>query len=413
MRHLAALAAALALAGCASSAAMQRAIPAAPSRLDARVDSLLARMTLEEKAGQLTIAGGRPDLRELARTGRIGGTNGVLPGVDVARYTREMQELALQSRLGIPLLFMGDVIHGFRTVLPVPLAQAATWDPELVRRADSVAAAEATAAGVTWTFAPMLDIARDPRWGRVVESPGEDPYLGAVMARAAVRGYQGDSLAASHTMLETWLPGTEAGHAVADVLFGDANPGGKLPVTFPRNVGQIPIYYAHLSTGRPPNPDDRYTSKYLDIPNTPLFPFGYGLSYTTFELSKLRLSRTTISPGDTLEASVSVTNTGARAGSEVVQLYLRDEVASIARPVQELKRFTKVYLQPAQTRNVSFRLSLRDLAFLGREMRCVAEPGAFTVRVGSNSRDAREARFELLTDGREQLPVEDGCRPLS
>ncbi len=713
-------------------------------RLEQRVDSVLALMTLEEKAGQLCITGGGPELRTRIRNGLLGGTNGVLPGQDVLRVTRELQKLALQSRLHIPLLFMGDVIHGFRTVYPVPLALAATWDTALVRSVDSAAAVEATSAGVDWTFAPMLDIGRDPRWGRVVEGPGEDPYLGAALASAQVRGFQGDAkgddLAAPTTMaatakhfagygaveagrdyntvdlsqrrlrrvylptfhaavntgvatvmaaftaldgipatadpdllrrilreqwgfhglvvsdydaipelvnhrvaandadadvlalragidmdlhsltyaeqipslvrsgriseavvdsavrrvlrlkfrlglfddpfrygdaarqaevtlspgqlalarraaaesmvllenrgeilplrgnlktvavlgplandsldplgpvhaqgepadtrtvldgirgrvgsgtrvlyapgvgiedtsragiaravdlarqadvaivvvgeaatmsgeagsrstpdlpgiqrelvravlatgkptavvlmsgralvipwlaehapalLEAWLPGTEGGDAVADVLFGDAEPGGRLTASFPRDVGQIPVYYAHRPTGRPRVATDRYTSKYLDVANTPLYPFGYGLSYTSFAYSDVHLDHSRMRAGDTLHATVRVTNTGARTGSTVVQLYVTDEIASVAPVVEKLRGFRKVSLRPGESRSVTFPLTTEDLAIWSADMtHRLAEPGWFTVSVGPSSvADSQShARFQL------------------
>ncbi len=750
--------------------------PAAAARLEQRVDSVLALMTLEEKAGQLAITGGRPDLEDLIRAGRLGGTNGVLPGQDVLAVTRHLQQVALQSRLKIPLLFMGDVIHGFRTVYPVPLAMAATWDTALVTSVDSASAAEATAAGVDWTFAPMLDIGRDPRWGRVVEGPGEDPYLGAALARAQVRGYQGDvtgaDLASPTTMaatakhfagygavqggrdynsvdlsdrrlrsvylptfhaavnagvatvmaaftaldgvpstanewllkgilrdewgfqgvvvsdydavpelenhriaatdadavalamragvdvdlhsltyagrlpdlvrsgrvseatvdsavrrvlrlkfrlgvfddpfryddparakavtlspsqralarraaaesfvllenhgvlplsphlktiavlgpladdsanplgpvhavgrpadtrtvlagirarlgpgvrvlyargtdigqlspagaagtddasstsgastpgaqigpgaagtsgiahaaalarqsdaavvvvgeaasmsgeggsrsrldlpgaqlalvkavvatgtptvivlmsgrpltipwlsehapalLEAWFPGTEAGSAIADVLFGDAEPGGRLPISFPRDVGQIPIFYAHRNTGRPPVAGDRYTSRYLDVANSPLYPFGYGLGYTRFTYSDVRVDRARMAVGDTVHVSVTVKNIGRRAGTDVVQLYVTDEEASVSPVVERLRGFRRLRLAPGEAREVSFPLTAHDLALYSVDMqRYAAEPGWFTVSVGPNSRDAQEyqARFELVAPG--------------
>jgi beta-glucosidase len=168
------------------------------------VDGLLQRMTIEEKVGQLTILGAdSKDLEQLIREGKVGGTNGVLQDTDVLAYTHHMQQLAMQSRLKIPLWFMGDVCHGFATLFPVPLAMAASWDPALVEQVDRAAAVEATAAGVDWTFCPMVDISRDPRWGRVVEGAGEDPVLGNAMAEAQVRGFQGDDLAAPDTMMAT------------------------------------------------------------------------------------------------------------------------------------------------------------------------------------------------------------------
>jgi beta-glucosidase len=724
-----------------TSHAQQGATPAA----DRFVDSLLAEMTLEEKLGQLTQhtgqwVEGRSQVRAehlpLVRTGGIGSFLNVYG----AEYTREVQRIAVEeSRLGIPLLFAHDVIHGFRTIFPVPLAQAASWNPDLVRRAARAAATEGAAHGLHWTFAPMVDIARDPRWGRIVEGPGEDPYLGSVLAEAMVRGFQGDDIADPLTMLatakhfvaygaadagrdynsvdisertlrevylppfhaavragawsvmggfnaiagvpmhahrhllrdvlrdewgfggilvsdytaiweliphgvaaepaeagalalgagvdvdmvsgvysnelksevrsgsvpqplvdeavrrvlrakvalglfddpyrysdparqeartltnehvalarelarqslvllrnegvlplrkdvgtiavigpladdarsalgswaaagrpedavtvlegirravsqrtrvvhakgaevegadtsgfaeavrmtnhsdavvlvlgerqdmsgeaasranidlpgvqpglakavlaagkptavvlangrpltipwlaehapaivEAWYQGVQMGPAVADVLFGDYNPGGKLPVTFPRALGQVPIFYGHLNTGRPPREGEKYTSKYLDVPVTPLFPFGFGLSYTTFSYDSLRLSATSIAASDSLAVSVKVTNTGTRAGDEVVQLYVRDDVASVARPVKELERFRRVRIEPGQSRTVAFTLVRDDFTFWGPEMTRVVEPGTFTVFVGPSSAEGLEAQFTVVQE---------------
>jgi len=198
------------------------------------------------------------------------------------------------------------------------------------------------------------------------------------------------------SILEAWMAGTQSGNAIADVLFGDVNPGGKLPATFPRSVGQVPIYYNHMNTGRPPEASNRYTSKYFDAPWTPLFPFGYGLSYTTFKISNLQLSAPQIRASDKLTVSVDVENTGRRAGDEVVQLYIRDVVASMTRPVKELKGFQRVTLQPGEKRHVDFTLTRDQLAFWNREMRFVVEPGEFRVMVGSNSQDVIEAKFEVV-----------------
>lgn len=714
----------------------------APAGMHAFVDHLLARMTLEEKVGQLSIAGAdRKDLDQLVREGHLGGTNGVLPGQDVLAHTRRMQQLAMQSRLKIPLWFMGDVNHGFRTTFPVPLALAASWDTALVERVHRAAATEATAAGVDWTFSPMVDISRDPRWGRVVEGAGEDPYLGAAMARAQLRGFQGNDLAAPDTMLatakhfvgygaveggrdynatylpqgllhdvylppfqalvddgvgavmpalttlndipstadralltgllrhrwgfegvivsdfdavpelqqhgiaatpaeaarlalaagididlhsgtylgqlpalvrsgqvpiseidaavrrvlvakyrlglfqdpfrygdakrmqqvtlspahralarqaaiesmvllknerhtlplstfrriavigpladarramlgqmsaegepedvvpildgirnaagaaaavtyargvevtgddvsgiapavkaaadadvvvlivgedetlfgegnsrsqlglpghqldlakaivatgkpvvvvlingrpltipwlhdhasailEAWVPGDEAGPAVADLLFGKANPSGKLPMTFPRDVGQIPLYYAHLETGRawdPSTPVSRhYTTHYTDVPNTPLYPFGYGLSYTTFSYGPVSLDSNHLDPGGTLHASVRVTNSGPRRGSEVVQLYVHDKVASVSPPVRSLKGFQRITLAPGASTEVRFALRPADLAFYRASGSIGIEAGSYDVYVGGDSTATNSATFELL-----------------
>ncbi len=703
-----------------------------------RIDALLARMTLEEKLGQLQQLDGeangnyRPEHPDLIRKGLLGSTLNVRG----AQKTNELQRIAVEeSRLKIPVLFGFDVIHGYRTVFPVPLGEVSSWDPAAVERAASIAAAEASAAGVRWTFAPMVDIARDPRWGRIVEGAGEDPYLGSVMARARVRGFQGrdysapdkvlacakhwvaygaaeggrdynttdvseitlrgvyfppfkaavdagvgtfmsafndvngvpatantftltkvlrdewkfdgfvvsdytsvlelinhglaanEAEAASYALnagvdmemvsrlynkhgaelirqgkvsqatlneavrrilrikfrlglfekpyadegrertvilssenvraareiaarsmvllkneretlplrkdvksialigpladsqkemlgswtgdgknedavtllaglkakvstatkisyargcdvncessegfdeavraaresdvviiaigesaemsgeaasrssldlpgrqlellkavqavgkptvvvlmngrpltinwmaentpaiLETWFAGTQAGNAIADVLFGDVNPGGKLPVTFPRSVGQIPLYYNYKNTGRPPNPKEKYTSKYLDVPVTPLFPFGFGLSYTQFRLANLQLSAGSIRPDGQVKVSAEIENTGRRAGDEVVQLYIRDVAASVTRPVKELKGFERVTLRPGEKRRIEFTLTPEHLGFYNREMRFTVEPGTFKVTVGTSSVDGLDASFEV------------------
>ena len=734
--------------------------PLTSPRASQFADSVLRLMTLEEKLGQLTLSPGRgsqtgpraPTGGEAAiRAGRVGSFLGIFG----AEYTRELQRIATQeSRLKIPLLFAHDVIHGFRTIFPVPIAEAASFDPARVEFSARQAAVEATAHGLHWTFAPMVDIARDPRWGRIVEGAGEDPFLGSAMSAARVRGFQGgdsalglgapdamlatakhfaayggaeggrdyntvelsertlwetylppyeaavkagaafvmssfndiggtpasasdwllgdvlrqrwgfkgavvsdwgaigelmvhgvaatrgeagilalragvdvdmadgvyvDSLGAAvragripealvdsavrrvlrtkyalglfqdpyrfndvarerrytlarehllasrlaaregivllrnssktlplrkdlrtiavigpladdarsslgswaadgrreeamsvlagvreavgpsvkviyargspadtadttgfpaariaasqadaivlvlgetadmsgeastrssialpgsqlelaravmHAALrstqfvqtdttprpvavilmngrplaipelareapaivESWFLGSQHGAAVADVLFGDYNPGGKLPATFPRATGQIPIYYNHRNTGRPADTSNHYTSKYLDLPSTPLFPFGYGLSYTTFAYSNLRLSSTKIGAADSLEVSVDVRNSGDRGGDEVVQLYIRDDVASVEEPVKRLVGFQRIALRAGDARSVTFRIGPESLALYDRQMRRVVEPGTFTVYVGTNSDDVMTAHFEV------------------
>ncbi|MDX6290147.1 MAG: beta-glucosidase [Blastocatellia bacterium] len=706
------------------------------SNNEAKINALLAQMTLAEKLGQLQQLDGegngnfRPEHRELVRKGLLGSTLNVRG----AQRTNELQRIAVEeSRLKIPLLFGFDVIHGYRTIFPIPLAEASSWDPTLAERSTSIAAQETYASGVRWTFAPMLDIARDPRWGRITEGAGEDPYLGAAFARTRVLGFQGndystpgkilacakhwvaygaaeggrdynttdmseqtlreiyfppfkaaidagagtvmsafndlngvptsanpftltrvlrgewkfdgfvvsdytsvkelinhgiaandkeaaqaalnagvdmemvsrlfneqgpgllrdgkvsqatideavrrilrikfrlglfdhpytreaaeteilltrtnraaareiagrsmvllkndhaalplgpgvgsiavigpladdrrtplgwwagdgkpddtitplagikarvspktkvgyakgcdtlgDSTAGfaeavtlarasdiaiifvgetsetvgeaaskssldlsgrqmdlvkavhaagkptivvlmnghpltigwivdnSPAILEAWMGGTEAGNAIADVIFGDVNPGGKLPVTFPRAVGQVPIYYNHMNTGRPPEASNRYTSKYVDLPWTPQFPFGFGLSYTQFKITNLQLSTQRIRPDGKLAVTVEVENVGRRAGDEVVQLYIRDVTASMTRPVKELKGFQRITLRPGEKRRVEFTLGPESLGFYNREMRFVVEPGEFKVMVGSSSEDLVESKF--------------------
>jgi beta-glucosidase len=199
-------------------------------------------------------------------------------------------------------------------------------------------------------------------------------------------------------ILDIWFAGTEAGNAVADVLFGNYNPSGKLTASFPRNVGQIPIYYNHLNTGRPYHPGDspKFKSDYLDISNDPLYPFGYGLSYTTFDYSNISLSAKTLKPGAKITVSVNVTNSGKIGGKETVQFYIRDMAGSIARPVKELKGFQQITLAAGETKKVSFQISVDDLKFYNNDLKYVYEPGDFKVLIGTNSKDVKEADFKLL-----------------
>jgi len=706
--------------------------------LERKINVLLSKMTLAEKLGQLQQLAGDykgnalPDQIELARNGLLGSTLNVRG----AKYTNELQHAALESRLKIPVLFGFDVIHGYRTLFPIPLGQAASWDPAMVERDASIAAAEARSVGVHWTFAPMVDIARDPRWGRIMEGAGEDPFLGSLMAAANVRGFQGTDLtrqdkimacakhfagygaaeagreyntvdmsertlrgvylvpfkaardagvasfmtafddlngvpstanpfllrqilrnewkfdglvvsdytsvkelishglasnekeaamyalnagtdmemvsttyvqngaelvrtgkvsirtiddavrnvlrakfrlglfehpyvdenlekttlkkpefmqaardsaiksfvllknerntlpigrdirsvavigalaadkantldwwagdakaedsvtilegiqqkvgnrskvrfekgcelvcdsdkdfdkavdaakdadftivvageirdisgeAASRSnidlpgrqldlikaihakgkpyvvvlkngrpltinwlaenspaILETWHSGTMGGAAVADVLFGDANPSGKLPVTFPRSVGQIPLYYNHKSTGRPVEPENRYTSKYMDIPNTPLYPFGYGLSYTTFRLTNLRVSSHQMPSSGQISVTVDVENTGSREGAEVVQLYIHHLFATVTQPVMELKGFQKISLNPGEKRQVEITVRAKDLGFYNASNQYFIESGKFDLMVGTSSTDGLHDSFSII-----------------
>jgi beta-glucosidase len=187
-------------------------------------------------------------------------------------------------------------------------------------------------------------------------------------------------------LLEAWFPGVQAGPAVADVVFGKVNPGGKLPVSFPRRLGQVPIYYNHEPAGRPCNPDSKWNSRHRDIPScSPLYVFGYGLSYTTFQVSNLQLSSSTVSRNESLTASVSVTNTGSRKGDDVVQLYIHDPVASISQPVRRLRGFERVTLNPGETHRVTFTLDKNDFGFYDERGKFVVEPGQIDVYAGDSS----------------------------
>jgi beta-glucosidase len=200
-------------------------------------------------------------------------------------------------------------------------------------------------------------------------------------------------------ILNVWFGGCEAGAAIADVLFGDANPSGKLTTTFPQNVGQIPLYYNHKNTGRPLAENEKWFNKfrsnYLDVSNEPLYPFGYGLSYTTFSYSDIQLSGKSFKAGGSITASVTVTNTGSKDGVEVVQLYIRDLVGSITRPVKELKDFQRIAIKAGESKKVSFTITENDLKFYNNELKFAAEPGDFKIFIGGNSRDVKEAGFTL------------------
>jgi beta-glucosidase len=733
------------------------------SNIDARIDSVMSLMTLEEKIGQLNLpsAGAfvtgsvaSSDIANKIEQGKVGG----LFNIKTVANIKEMQKIAVEkSRLKIPLIFGMDVIHGYESVFPIPLGLSCTWDMKLIERSARIAAMEASADGINWTFSPMVDISRDPRWGRVSEGSGEDPFLGSAIAKAMVKGYQGNDLSANNTILScvkhyalygaseagrdyntvdmsrhrmyneylppykaavdagvgsimasfneidgipatanawlltdvlrtewgfngfvvsdytgvseminhgfgdlqtvsakavdagldmdmvsegllttlgksvqegkitekqidaacrrilkakfllglfddpykycdenraktevfnaanraearsiaaqsfvllknkdnvlplkksgtialigpladakenmtgtwsvaarfsesisvreglqkavgsnakiiyakgsnldedeklemnstlfgktlhrdkrsaaelreeavqiamnadvivaaigeaaemsgeaasrtnieipetqkdlikallktgkpvvmvlftgrplaltwedehvpailnVWFGGSETGDAIADVLFGDVNPSGKLTMTFPQNVGQVPLYYAHKNTGRPLKGPwfQKFQSNYLDVSNEPLYPFGYGLSYTEFEYGEIKLSLGEITAADSLLVSIDVTNKGTRDGSEVVQLYIRDLVGSVTRPVKELKGFQKIHLKAGESKAVNFVLTLRDLSFYNSALKFVAEPGEFHVFIGGNSRDVKQAAFTL------------------
>ena len=716
--------------------------------IDQKVIELLNKMTLEEKIGQLNqyTDDGNPTGPLVVNPNKEkeikGGLLGSMLNVNGADRTRKYQELAMQSRLKIPLLFALDVIHGYKTTFPIPLAEAASWDLQAMEQSARIAATEASASGIHWTFAPMVDISRDPRWGRVMEGAGEDTYLGSKIAFARIKGFQGklgdlnsvmactkhfaaygavtggreynsvdisnrmlwevylppfkaalDAGAATFmnafndingipatankylqrdilkgkwnfkgfvvsdwgsigelvthgyskndaeaaysaitagsdmdmesnsyrnnlaqlvkdkrvpiatiddavkrilrkkfelglfddpfrycnqerqdaainnpehtkiareiaaksivllknernilplsketktiafigpmvkpkrinhgfwavnlkevdstyivsqweglenkvgktakllyakgcdiegtnkagfqeaidlanqsdvvivsigerynmsgesksrsnihlpgvqedlikelqktgkpivvlinagrplifnwtadnmpTIVYTWWLGSEAGNAIADVLFGDYNPSGKLPMTFPREEGQIPIYYNHFNTGRPSiNEEKLYKSSYIDLPNTPKFPFGYGLSYTTFNYSNLKLSKTKMKASETIEVTMDITNIGKYAGEEVVQLYLQDKFATLIRPIIELKDFQKLKLGVGETKTIKFIIDNQKLSFYNEKLVFDSEPGDFNLMIGSSSEDIRlKSSFELI-----------------
>jgi len=205
-----------------------------------------------------------------------------------------------------------------------------------------------------------------------------------------------DEMRDMNAILDVWFGGTEGGNAVADVLFGDVNPSGKLTASFPVNVGQIPVYHSMLNTGRPNLPNyPKFRTNYLDAPNDPLLPFGFGLSYTSFEYGKPKISANTMIKGQSVSVTVSVKNAGKMAGNEIVQLYIRDLVGTISRPVKELKGFQKIYLQPGESKEVTFTINEELLKFYNEALEFKSEPGEFQVMIGTNSRDVQSINFVL------------------
>ena len=265
------------------------------------------------------------------------------------------------------------------------------------RNAEVVVAVVGESQGMTGEAASRADIGLPGRQLdllKALKATGKPLVVVLCNGRPLTLPWENDNASA---MLETWFGGTQAGNAVADVLFGLYNPSGKITMTFPRAVGQVPIYYNHKSTGRPYQGVllDKYKSRYLDLPNDPLYPFGYGLSYSTFTYSKPTVSKASISPGQGLDVAVTVQNTSQRDGEEVVQCYLRDVVGSSSRPVQELKSFQKILLKAGESRQVTFHLSDNDLKFYNDALQWVAESGEFEVMTGGNSRDVQRTSFVL------------------
>lgn len=267
---------------------------------------------------------------------------------------------------------------------------------ETAKKADVVVAVVGESANMTGESASRSDInipetQRDLL--RALFKTGKPVVLVLFNGRPLTLTWENDH---ANAILDVWAPGTEAGNAIADVLFGNYNPAGKITATFPKNVGQVPIYYNHKNTGRPF--DDKgpakFKSDYIDISNAPLFPFGYGLSYTTFNYSDVKLSKTKLKGNQTLTATVTVSNTGKLAGEEVVQLYVSDPVASISRSVKELKDFKKIMLQPGEQKDVSFNITTQDLKFYNTRLDYDWEPGQFILQIGTNSSDVRSASVQ-------------------
>lgn len=268
---------------------------------------------------------------------------------------------------------------------------------KVANQSDVVVAVVGEAADMTGEASSMADIGLQPSQQKLLEAlkkTGKPIVMVLYNGRPMVLKWESENMDA---ILDVWFGGTEGGNAVADVLFGSVNPGGKLTTSFPVHVGQIPVYHSMLNSGRPDNSgtQGKFLSNYLDIPNAPLFPFGYGLSYTTFEYGEMKLSSTEMTKEQTISVSVNVKNTGKREGSEVAQLYIRDMVGSVSRPLKELKGFQKIMLKPGESKTVRFDIGIDLLKFYNSELEYVAEPGVFQVFIGTNSRDVQSASFEL------------------
>jgi len=266
------------------------------------------------------------------------------------------------------------------------------------KKSDIIVAVVGEAATMSGEAASRSDIGLPPGQEdllKALKATGKPLVIVLMNGRPLTLKWENDN---ADAMLETWFAGTEAGNAISDILFGAYNPSAKITATFPQDVGQIPLYYAHKNTGRPyaGNFTDRYKSRYLDISNDPLYPFGFGLSYTTFSYGDVKLNTNSIKPGQPLQVSTTITNTGNYDGEEIVQLYTRQMAGSVTRPVEELKNFKKIFLKAGESRVVNFTLTANDLRFYDINMKYTYEPGNFKVFVGTNSRDVKEADFKLV-----------------
>ena len=290
-------------------------------------------------------------------------------------------EMPGQQQSGVPVLSAGELLdEALQTadkadVIVVVLGEPAAWSGE---------ASSLTDIGIQKVQQNLL---------KALLLKGKPLVLVLVNGRPITLSWESQNVSA---ILEAWAGGTEGGNAVADVLFGDYNPSGKITTTFPLNVGQIPLYYNHKNTGRPVDPGNKFTSKYLDSPNEPLYPFGYGLSYTTFGYSDITLSKSQLKGNERLTVTVSLINKGKFAGEEVVQLYIQDPVASISRPVKELKNFKKVMLQPGEKTNINFDITTNELMFYNSDLKYDWESGDFIIYVGTNSRDVKSAKVNWI-----------------
>ena len=265
------------------------------------------------------------------------------------------------------------------------------------KQADVIVAVLGEAADMTGESSSMSNISLQPSQANLLKAlstTGKPIVLVLFNGRPMTLDWEDEHI---NAILDTWFGGTEAGNAIADVLFGNYNPSGKITMSFPHNVGQIPVFYNHKNTGRPFHEGDspKFKSDYLDVSNDPLYPFGYGLSYTSFEYGDIQLSKTSVKGNESFTATVKVTNTGNYDGEEIVQMYLHDEVATITQPVKELKGFQKIFLKKGEVKQVLFNIKPSDLMFYNNDLQLVKEPGEFEVMIGPSSRDTKSIKFTL------------------
>ena len=360
-----------------------------------------------KKSGKIAVVGpladSKSDLLGAWSTGEVAKTTSVINGIKgavqlgaevvFAKGANITDDPYLKEHIKNPFAAYMGIKEEIESRTPSELLAEAV---EVAKNADVVVAVLGESANMSGEAASRSDISIPESQENLLKAlvaTGKPVVLVLVNGRPLILNWENENVPA---ILEAWAPGIEGGNAIADVLFGDYNPSGKITMTFPRSVGQIPIYYNHKNTGRPFDAKNKFTSKYLDIPNEPLYPFGYGLSYTTFEYGDVVLSKTNLKGNETFSAKIKVTNTGKVAGEEVVQLYISDPVASISRSVKDLKGFQKVSLNPGETKEVEFKITPEELKFFNSDLKYDWESGEFVVQTGTNSQDVKQAKCEWI-----------------
>ena len=360
-----------------------------------------------KKSGKIAVVGpladSKSDLLGAWSTGEVAKTTSVIDGIKgavqsgaevvFAKGANITDDPYLKEGIKNPFAAYMGIKEEIESRTPSELLAEAV---EVAKNADVVVAVLGESANMSGEAASRSDISIPESQQNLLKalvSTGKSVVLVLVNGRPLILNWENENVPA---ILEAWAPGIEGGNAIADVLFGDYNPSGKITMTFPRSVGQIPIYYNHNNTGRPFDAKNKFTSKYLDIPNEPLYPFGYGLSYTTFEYGDVVLSKINLKGNETLSAKIKVTNTGKVAGEEVVQLYIADPVASISRSVKDLKGFQKIGLNPGETKEIEFKITTEELKFFNSDLKYDWESGEFVVQIGTNSQDVKQAKCEWI-----------------